>query len=77
MINNFPDKNKKLSKKEKEYIKYSKIFRERFGREPYIAEPGGTREQTTEAIKICLEKNEDILDELLYTDKFAGRDIKY
>ena len=31
-----------------------------------------TKEQTIEAIKICLEKNEDILDQLLYSgsDKF-------
>lgn len=51
---------------DKEFIKYSKLFKERFGREPYIAEPNGTKEDTIRAIKICLEKNEDILDKLLY-----------
>ena len=28
--------------------------------------PGGTRKQTIDAIKVCLEKNEDLLDKLLY-----------
>ena len=45
---------------------YDKLFKERFGRNAYIAEPSGTKEQTIEAIKICLDKNEDILDKLLY-----------
>ena len=61
-----------LSKEDKEFEKYLKLFKDRFGRNSYIAEPSGTKEQTIEAIKICLEKNEDILDQLLYSssDKF-------
>lgn len=55
-----------LSKEEKEFEKYCKLFKERFGRNAYIAEPSGTMKETIDAIKICLEKNEDILDELLY-----------
>lgn len=56
----------KLSKEDKEFEKYLRLFKERFGRNAYIAEPNGTKEQTIKAIKICLEKNEDILDKLLY-----------
>ena len=61
-----------LSKEDKEFEKYLKLFKDRFGKNAYIAEPSGTKEQTIEAIKICLEKNEDILDQLLYSssDKF-------
>ncbi len=61
-----------LSKEDKEFEKYLKLFREKFGRNAYIAEPSGTKQQTIEAIKICLKENKDILDELLYpnTDKF-------
>ncbi len=62
-----------LSKEDKEFEKYLKLFKERFGRNAYIAEPSGTRKQTIEAIKKCLKENKDILDELLYpdTDKFT------
>lgn len=55
-----------LSEEEKEFEKYCKLFKERFGRNAYIAEPSGTMKKTIDVIKICLEKNEDILDELLY-----------
>ena len=58
--------NKKLSREEKRYIKYSNKFKERFGRNPYIAEPSGTRKQTIRAKKRCLKQDKDILDELLY-----------
>lgn len=57
-----------LSEEEKEFEKYCKLFKERFGRNAYIAEPNGTMKKTIDAIKICIEKNEDILDELLYTN---------
>lgn len=52
-----------------EFIEYSKKFQERFGRKPYIAEPSGTMKQTIKAIKTCLKKDKDILDELLYPNK--------
>ena len=58
-INNIKDI--KLSDVDNEFIKYLTLFKERFGRNAYISEPNGTKEQTIEAIKICLEKNEDIL----------------
>lgn len=64
--------NTNLSEEDKEFEKYLKLFKEKFGRNAYIAEPSGTKQQTIEAIKICLKENKDILDELLYpnTDKF-------
>lgn len=64
--------NTNLSEEDKEFEKYLKLFKERFGRNAYIAEPSGTKQQTIEAIKICLKENKDILDELLYpnTDKY-------
>lgn len=64
--------NIKLTQEDKEFEKYLKVFKEKFGRNAYIAEPSGTKEQTIEAIKVCLKKNKDILDELLYpnSDKF-------
>lgn len=65
-INNIKDI--KLSDVDNEFIKYLTLFKERFGRNAYISEPNGTKEQTIEAIKISLEKNEDILDKLLYSD---------
>lgn len=49
-----------------EFENYCKLYQDRFGKKAYIAEPGGTREKTIEAIKICLDKNEDLLDKLLY-----------
>ena len=55
-----------LTAEEKEFENYCKLYEERFGKRAYIAEPSGTREQTINAIKICLEKNEDLLDKLLY-----------
>lgn len=61
-------KNNELSKEDKEFEKYLTLFKEKFGRDAYIAELSGTKEQTIKAIKICLEKNEDILDQLLYSN---------
>lgn len=49
-----------------EFEKYCKMYEERFNKEAYIAEPGGTKKETIEAIKKCLEKDKDILDKLLY-----------
>lgn len=54
---------------EKEFDKYCNLYEERFGRKAYIAEPTGTKEQTIKAIKMCLEKNVDILDKLLYPNE--------
>lgn len=69
-MNNIENTN--LSEKDKEFEKYLKLFKEKFGRNAYIAEPSGTKQQTIGAIKICLKENKDILDELLYpnTDKY-------
>lgn len=58
--------NVELSKEDKQFEKYLNLFKKRFGRNAYIAEPSGTKQQTINAIKICLKENKDILDELLY-----------
>ena len=47
-------------------VNLSKLYKEKFGKNAYVAEPGGTKEKTIDAIKECIEKNEDILDKLLY-----------
>lgn len=52
-----------------EYERYSKLYEERFGKKAYIAEPSGTKEQAIKAIKKCLERNEDILDDIYYPNK--------
>jgi len=51
---------------DEEFDKYCKLYRERFGKSAYIAEPSGSKEQTINAIKTCLEKNEDLLDKIYY-----------
>lgn len=53
----------------REYDRYAKMYEERFGKKAYIAEPSGTKEQAIKAIKKCLERNEDILDEIYYPNK--------
>lgn len=55
-----------LSEEDKEFEKYCKLYEERFGKKAYVAEPSGTKEKTIKAIKTCLEKNEDLLDKILY-----------
>lgn len=57
---------KELTEEDKEFQYYCTLYKEKFGKHAYIAAPSGTREKTIEAIKICLEKNEDLLDKLLY-----------
>lgn len=59
---------RELTEEEKEFEKYSKLYEEKFGKKAYIAEPSGTMKQTIAAIKICLDKNEDLLDSLLYSE---------
>lgn len=78
-LNKFIDETpKKLTREEKRFIKYSKKFKKRFGRNPYIAEPSGTIKATIKAIKKCLKENKDILDELLYNCPYKDKpDIKY
>jgi len=49
-----------------EFAKYVELFENRFGRCPKDREPGGSEEQMIKAIKVCLEENEDILDELIF-----------
>lgn len=62
----FGNPDRELSEEEKEFEKYCKLYEERFGKRAYIAEPSGTRQKTIDAIKKCLEKDQDILDDLLY-----------
>ena len=73
VIENFIDnisnkENVELTYEDEEFEKYCKLYEERFGKRAYIAEPSGTKKKTIDAIKICLEKNEDILDQLLYSN---------
>ena len=73
-MNNLSNNNIELSEEDKEYLEYAKKFKDRFGRDPYIAEPYGTKKETIEAIKKCLQEDEDILDSLLTQenkDKFV------
>jgi len=60
-----------------EYKKLSEEFQKKFNRKPYIAMPSGSQEKTIEAMKICLEKNQDILDELLYPENPEEKGILY
>ena len=50
-----------LTEDDEEFEKYCKLYKERFGKNAYIAEPSESKKQTIESIKICLEKNEDLL----------------
>lgn len=66
--NNFNDS--ELSEFEQEYIKYTELFREKFGRFPEIIfDFKVTKEQNLEAIKKSIEQNKDMLDEILYKNK--------
>ena len=38
--------NVELSKEDKQFEKYLNLFKKRFGRNAYIAEPSGTKQQT-------------------------------
>lgn len=70
----FEKSDTELSEEEKEFEKYCKLYEERFGKRAYIAEPSGTRQKTIDAIKKCLEKDKDMLDDLLYPN--FKRDMK-
>lgn len=72
LFDNLDDEPIEKSAEAIEFEKYSKLFEERFGEKAYIAEPGGTYEQTINAIKKCLELNENILDSLLYDIDILG-----
>lgn len=63
----------KQTEKNKEFQEYANKFKERFGRFPYISEPAGT-ELAIEAIKECLDKDKDILDEI-YGRKTEGNNL--
>ena len=66
--NNFNDS--ELSEFEQEYIKYTELFRKKFGRFPEIIfDSKVTKEQNLEAIKKSIEQNKDMLDEILYKNK--------
>ena len=64
-----------LTEEDKEFQNYCKLYEEKFGKQAYIAELGGSKAKTIEAIKICLEKNTDMLDELLYSK--LKKDMKH
>lgn len=50
------------------FERYCNLYENKFGKKAYIAEPEGTKQRTVDDIKICLEKNEDLLDKLLYSN---------
>lgn len=72
LFDNFDDSPIEKSAEAIEFEKYSKLFEERFGERAYIAEPSWTYEQTINAIKKCLELNENILGSLLYEIDILG-----
>ena len=55
-----------LSEEDKEFEKYCKLYEEKFGKKAFIAEPSGSKQQTIDAIKTCLEKDKDLLVRILY-----------
>ena len=61
-------KDEKLSNIDKEFNKYCELYKSKFGKNAYIAEPSGTKEKTIDAIKICIDENEDILEDLLFEE---------
>lgn len=66
-MNDFIDKEvEHPSNIDSEFLEYSKLYKEKFGKNAYIAMPSGTKEQTINAIKECLKRNEDVLDKILY-----------
>ena len=66
-MNDFIDKEVEQSSNiDSEFLEYSKLYKEKFGKNAYIAVPSGTKEQTINAIKECLKRNEDVLDKILY-----------
>lgn len=66
-MNDFVDKEiEQPSNIDSEFLEYSKLYKEKFGKNAYIAMPSGTKEQTINAIKECLKRNEDVLDKILY-----------
>ena len=66
-MNDFIDKEVEQSSNiDSEFLEYSKLYKEKFGKNAYIAMPDGTKEQTINEIKECLKRNEDVLDKILY-----------
>lgn len=57
-----------IEEKDEEFEKYCLLYKEKFGKNAYIAEPSGTKQQTIEAIKLCLKENKDMLDKIYYPD---------
>ena len=57
-----------IEEKDEEFEKYCALYKEKFGKDAYIAEPSGTKQQTIEAIKLCLKENQDMLDKIYYPD---------
>lgn len=68
-----------ITEEDKDFEKYCNLYEEKFGKKAYIASPNGTKEETIKAIKTCLEKNEDLLDKLLYPnfDEDMKNDVLY
>ena len=51
------------------YDLYASTYEKKFNKKAYIAQPNGTKTQAIKAIKLCLERNEDLLDKIYYPNK--------
>lgn len=51
------------------YKYYSRLYFEFFGKKAFIANPGGSKEQTIDAIKKSLIEQKDLLDEILNSNE--------
>lgn len=51
------------------YKYYSRLYFEFFGKKAFIANPGGSKEQTIYAIKKSLIEQKDLLDEILNSNE--------
>ena len=60
---------------DEEYNYYSNLYYKKFGRKAFLANPGGSKEQTIQAIKRSLEEDKDLLGELLNPE--TGQHIHY
>ena len=64
-INKFIDSDI-IEEKDEEFEKYCLLYKEKFGKDAYIAEPSRTKQQTIEVIKLCLKEKKDMLDKIYY-----------
>lgn len=64
------ENNNSTSEDDNEWQEYAEEFFEKFGRYSTIPEPDGTEKESIEAIKQCLEKDEDIYDKIIFEGRY-------